>query len=155
MKWPIVYLAGPVAGLHYDDADDWRQKAIGLLAVHGIEGRSPLRGKEPLRHVQKLDGNGYEWVSPLASQKGIVTRDRNDVMTCDAVLMNLAEASRVSIGSMVEYGWADAYRKPLVLIENLSPDNPHDHLFVKELSGYIVQELEDAVMILASLLGSR
>ena len=39
--------------------------------------------------------------------KGIVTRDRWDVAKADVVLMNLVGATQVSIGTMVELGWAE------------------------------------------------
>ena len=35
---------------------------------------------------------------------------------CDVVLMYLIGAKKVSIGTMIEAGWADAYRKPVVLV---------------------------------------
>lgn len=81
-----------------------------------------------------------------------VTRDRFDVRTADALLINLLGAPRVSIGTMVELGWADAYRIPVVTV--MDPDdklNPHAHDFVRILSGTVVDTLDKAIDIITEM----
>lgn len=43
-----VYLAGPISGLTFDDAQDWRGHAATFLASRGVVGLSPLREKHKL-----------------------------------------------------------------------------------------------------------
>ena len=47
---PKVYLAGPIMGCNYEECTAWRSVAKAWLAKHGIDGYSPMRGKEFLRN---------------------------------------------------------------------------------------------------------
>jgi len=67
------------------------------------------------------------------------------------MLVNLLKAKKISIGTMVEYGWADSYRKPIIT-EMEKEGNVHDHGFVKELSGYIVEDLDSGIKIAKAIL---
>lgn len=145
-----VYLAGPITGLTYDGCTDWRDHASKELAAQGITCYSPMRAKEYLRSEGRLIGS-YE-DHPTATAKGITARDRFDVQTCDLVLMNLLGAERVSIGTMIEVGWADAWRKPIVLaIEKpkwfvfLRKKNIHDHPMLSEIASFVVHSLAEAI----------
>ena len=63
----------------------------------------------------------------------------------------LKEATEISIGTMIEYGWADAFRKPIITVME-NEGNVHDHNFVKELSGFVVEELDEGIFIAKSIL---
>lgn len=147
-----VYLAGPITGLTYGEATDWRQYALGYLGSHGVEALSPMRGKDfILKRIGEREvlGQTYE-DTPLSTQRGIVARDRWDVARADVVLFNLLGAKNVSIGTMVEYGWADAHRKIVVTV--MEPTgNPHDHAFVREMSPYRVASLAEALDIIVAI----
>jgi nucleoside 2-deoxyribosyltransferase len=147
-----IYLAGPIAGLTATEANDWRKYAENVLKSYGLEGLSPLRAKvEQLPQGEALTNQGYEH-HPLTSQKGIVTRDRNDVRTCDAVIFNLVGVNKLSLGSAVEFGWADAFRKPIIaILDPADTSNPFCHAFVKELSGFIVPTLDQALAVAAAI----
>lgn len=149
MKMKKVYLCGPITGASYETAvEGWRKTAASYLIDVGAEPLSPMRGKY---HLKGLPALPDEDASDATSQaKGIVGRDRNDVRSCDVVLAYLLDAPRVSIGSMVEYGWADAYRKPVVTV--LRPGELHDHSFIRELSTYVVPTLYEALDLTAMLL---
>ncbi len=108
-----VYLAGPIKGLAYDGCNDWRVYAKSRLLDLGIAGVSPMRAKEFLS-LEKSVSDDYDNV--LACQKGIATRDRFDVASCNVMLAYLLGAEKVSIGTMIEFGWADAARKPIITI---------------------------------------
>lgn len=109
-----------------------------------------MRAKEYLSHLENIDKTGNRQYGILSGGKAIVARDRNDVLTCDAVLMNLSGADKVSIGTMIEVGWADAFRKPIVLV--LEKDNPHVHDMVTEIAGFRVGTLEDGIHIINALM---
>ena len=110
---PSVYLAGPIAGLHYDAAQDWRSAVRDALAPE-IDAFSPLRSKEYLRKEGVLrDQYAY---APLSSDRGITTRDHFDCQRCDIIFCNLLGANSVSIGTVMEIAWSYSYSKPLVLL---------------------------------------
>lgn len=145
----LVYLCGPIYGLSWDGATDWREAAARVLAEKGITALSPLRGKQYLKEERALKGN-YEQF-PLSSDRGLTTRDHWDVKRCDVVLINFLGAERVSIGSIFEIAWAWAYRKPVVLAME-AEGNVHDYPMVRECVGYRVDHLGDALGIVISLL---
>lgn len=138
-----VYLAGPITGLTYDQGQDWREHATKAFSEYGILAYSPLRAKQYLR-TEGVLGGSYE-SNPLSTAKGITTRDRNDVLTCDLVLVNFLGADRISMGTCVEFGWADAFRKPLVMA--IEPDNPHTHPMLEQIAGFRVPTLDEAIYI--------
>lgn len=163
MSKPKVYLSGPIAGQSYADAIDWRIRARQLLGGD-IEAFSPMRGKEILAGMYEIDVKPWQSDTLALQPKGIVTRDRNDVQMCDAMLLYLPRIQepptdsgemefrnkRVSIGSMIEIGWADAWRKPIVTV--MEYPNVHAHIFVAELSGWVVETLEEGAALCRALL---
>ncbi len=145
---PSVYLAGPIADLDYDISNAWRTYAIEYLADFGIRGRSPLRGKEFLKGtVITIDA----YKDAMASDNGIVARDRYDVRNSDMVLANLLDPPGRGIGTAVEFGWADAFGTPVVTVME-EEGNPYDHPFIRGLSGYRVETLEEGLHICTILL---
>lgn len=163
-----LYLAGPIAGLTYEQAAlDWRAQVISALhddhncsapndgEIHSsqyvaIHCYSPMRGKVFLKGTGSTIGKqGYE-DHPMSSMQGIIGRDRNDVAMADAVFMNVYGAKAVSIGTTVELGWADAYRKPVILI--LDKGGVHDHAFFKGLATYVCDSLEQGIECAKALL---
>ncbi len=92
---------------------------------------------------------GYEEY-PLASKHGIISRDRYDVMRCDMVLFNFIGTTRVSIGSVMEIGWGDAWRKPMVIA--METGNVHDHAMIREAAGFVVPTLDEAIEIVIAVL---
>lgn len=142
------YLAGPIRGLSYDGATDWREHVQKELADVGICARSPMRGKQYLASEAVLEN---DYPQPLSTPAAIVARDRFDVQTCDLMLANLLGASSVSIGTMVEYGWADAFRTPIVTVID-EQGGWHDHPFVRQLSGWVVQSVDEGIDIVKAIL---
>ncbi|MEE8598279.1 MAG: nucleoside 2-deoxyribosyltransferase, partial [Dehalococcoidales bacterium] len=91
----------------------------------------------------------YGDISIMASPSGIVTRDHNDIKNCDAMVACFLGYDKVSIGSMVEFGLAHAYRKPIVCV--MEPKNIHQHSFVLEIAGYVTDDLAEAAHIITTL----
>ena len=147
-----VYLSGPISGLMYDEAAlGWRRDVTLILEAAGAVVLDPT----------KLETEHYtlkEPISPLADQqsvllnwKSITTKDRFYVQETDVVLMNLLGATRVSIGSMLELGWADLLRKPVVLVME-SEGNMHNHAMVREMVGFHTASLDQGVHLIRTLL---
>lgn len=143
-----VYLAGPITGLSFEGATDWRNDVVDKLVAVGIDAYSPLRAKAYLRGVNAIADHYPE--SVLSSRKGITNRDRFDVMNCDVLFVNMLGSTKASIGTAIELGWADAFRKPIVLV--MEPGNVHDHAMVNEVSGFVVRTMEEGIDVVKALL---
>src|SRR5579859_5285939 len=95
-----IYLAGPITGLPYGEArNGWREAFAGMMAAQSphIECFSPMRAKEFLEGEQSLQCKGEELKSlgvALASPRGILTRDFNDVTHRDAMIACFLGAKR-------------------------------------------------------------
>lgn len=145
-----VYLAGPITGLTFGEADHWRATTTSALANFGIKGLSPLRAKDYLADHGPLLASGY-MDRVLSSPRGIMTRDRFDATRCDVLLVNLLGAERVSIGTCMEIAWADAQRTPIVVA--MEPEgNPHDHAMIQEAIGFRVASMEEALHVVLAIL---
>lgn len=141
-----VYLAGPITGKSYEEATRWRTELeVGLAP--GIRAASPLRGKEYLAGETDL---AHTYPVPLSTESAIVGRDFFDVSKCDLVCMNLLDAEVISIGSVVEVGWADALRTPVLLM--MEDGNPHDHPFIRRAAAWRVTCIQDALTVINSTL---
>jgi nucleoside 2-deoxyribosyltransferase len=151
-----AYLSGPIKGLSYGQATDWRQHAIEVLRQTGIVGISPMRYKEYLNRIKILDEENYihleEMVAKqLTSDIGITARDKFDTLNCGVFLANLLKAEKVSIGTMIEYGWAAAANKPIITIIE-KEGNPHDHQIIRALSSFRIETLDDGLHIAKAIL---
>ena len=147
-----VYLGGPVKGLSYSDSIIWREYAKKELARYSIEGISPMRAKEFLAQ-EKVLTDRYDSLHVLASSTGITIRDRWDVKRCTLFLANLVEAKEITIGTMIEYGWASAYDKPIITIME-KEGNLHDHSILRGLTGFRVETLDEGLQVARALLCS-
>lgn len=144
-----VYLAGPISGLDYNGANNWREYVRQRLPsnVHGL---NPMRGKSYLAKYGILQADCDQYDNVLSSNRGIMTRDRWDATRCDALLVNFLGAKQVSIGTCMEIAWADLYRIPIIVI--MEPEgNPHEHAMIKEAIGYRVTSLDEAIQVLGAM----
>jgi nucleoside 2-deoxyribosyltransferase len=147
-----IYLAGPIAGLKYDDAVSWRVEAEHKLANYGIQGLSPIRQELHLEGEDRIEHFYNE--NPVYTAKGITAKDRNDVLTSDLIIAYLLGAEAVSIGTCIEFGWADAWRKPVIMVAD-DHDIHAQHGMLSEIAGFRVGSVDSAVELAASLLGAE
>jgi nucleoside 2-deoxyribosyltransferase len=148
-----VYLAGPIAGLDYAGATDWRIQAEQKLATAGIKGLSPMRAKKYLADVAEFSATcGPEnGLGPLSGPRAVMTRDRFDATRCDVLLVNLLGATRVSIGTAMEIAWADLCRTPVVLVME-AHGNVHGHAMLVEAAGFRVETLDAGLDVIIGIL---
>ena len=145
---PRVYMSGPISGRTYDLAKDWRDYARDRLAPD-IVCYSPLRAHDHLKDEGELRGAYPQY--PLTTSAALTARDRYDCLTCDLLLVDLTGACEVSIGTCVELGWADAFRKPIVLV--MEPkNNVHDHPLVRSVCAFRTDVLEEGLQIVRGIL---
>lgn len=145
----LVYLAGPITGCDYNGATEWREFAREQLAARGVDSISPMDGKYYLADETSI-GDHYD-DTLLSTKRGITCKDRHSVMRSDVVLFNFLGATRMSGGSFIEAGWADAFRKPVIYVIE-DEGNPNEHGMMHEIAGYRVDNMEDALDICAILL---
>ncbi len=88
----------------------------------------------------------------LTTDAGILTRDTNDVRNCDVLVACFLEANdKISIGTCSEMGMAHILQKPIVMIAKVG--DPHrEHAMISCMSGYIVEDLEEAAHVTEHLL---
>lgn len=152
---PIIYLAGPIAGLTYDRATDWRvQLADELWPWFWC--LDPMRDKQHLGASAEPLGTRYA-AHRLTEDAAIVGRDRFDVARADAVVFNLAiMPEKVSLGTMVELGWATQQGKPVIaLLPPLTEGTVYDHPFIRALVDFPCSELSEVAEVVRSLFGLR
>lgn len=139
-----VYLAGPISGLTYGDAIDWREQATIELARANIVAFSPMRFKKFLDDGNEIHSGNYP--NPLGTTRGIMTRDFFDVNRADLIFVNFLGTKSISIGTVMEVAWAYQLRKPVVIAAEAN--NPHvTHAMMQEAIGYRVDTLTEALAI--------
>lgn len=146
----LVYLAGPISGQAYKGATEWREYATSILNPLGIQTASPLRFKSYLKDELDIADSYGKYV--LSTPKAIYTRDRWDVLRSDVILANFVGAEKVSIGTVLELGWADGFEKPVVIA--MEDGNIHQHAMVTEIAGYILPTLNEALLVVEALLNT-
>lgn len=150
MSKPTIYLAGPISGMTYKEGTSWRDYVCGKMpSCIGVA--SPLRNKSYLNEIGQIAANDAYPGKALSADSGVMTRDRFDVANSALVFMNLLGAKAVSIGTMIEVGWCDAYRKPLVLCMEKS-GNLHEHPMLRQAVGFRTDNLDEAIEICKSVL---
>lgn len=155
-----VYLAGPIAGLNYQEGQGWRdyvkvelsRRWEGLMYFESdIKAYSPLRGKEFLDDGNII-GSGEESDHPLTTARGITARDGNDVRTCDLLFVNVDGVTRISGGTAWELGVAWALNKIVVMVAS-NADNPYlKHLILSSISAFVVPSLDEGIVITKGIL---
>lgn len=143
-----LYLIGPITDCSYKGSTDWRKYVAEKLPPQ-IRVLSPMRGKTDLRKEKEIKSDYKD--NPISCAKGITCRDRYDTKRADAVLANFLGAKKVSIGSVLEFGWADNGVKPIIMVME-KKGNPHDHPMLREVAGFIVDNLDEAIELVKKIL---
>ena len=144
----LVYMTGPIGGCSYDGATTWRKQFTEMLAGYNAKCLSPMRGKEYLAQETSIDDVEYDTAS--SCPKGVYTRDRWDSLRCDLMVANLADAECVSIGTMMEWAWADSQGTPIIMV--MGGNNIHNHILVKGGPGFRVNTLREAAELAKAIL---
>ena len=154
MNYPnkMIYLAGPITGLTAEEARwGWRATFTALMPQH-IHSNSPMRGKGFLNSLGVLTSGKDYPENALCTPAGIVTRDYNDVKTCDAMVACFLESNgKMSLGTAAEFGYAHAWQKPIIVVGPTDEINIR-HIMLERMAGYRVDTLEEAANIVSLLL---
>ena len=142
-----VYLAGPILGRTGPEANRWREYVAEKLADHDIIGISPLRC-EPAGVGDHYDGNYLD--NRFGTLRAISAKNRFDVMACDLVLAYMPDIFPLSIGTLGEIFWADAYGKQVILVS----DNPilRDHPVLDAAVAWKLDTLHEGIDVCVGIL---
>lgn len=147
-----VYLSGPITGLTYNTARyGWRSTFDDELEGNHIV-LSPMRHEGHLAEMRDKTIEPNNLPAGLFSHpKLIVSKDFLDIEESTIMVVNLLGASKVSQGTLVEMGYAHALGKTIVTIMD-EGDKIHNSPFIPVISNVIVHSLEQAIVIVNSLL---
>lgn len=145
-----VYLAGPIGGCDYKEANDWRSRVSAALESYGIRGISPLR-------CEPLMGERYEVASGdprFGTPRAIASKNLLDVRSCDMTLCYLPRElndRQPSYGTVGELFWAHGANKPTILVT----DCPYlqRHPVVQAASSWSLTTLDEALEVIVGVLG--
>ena len=140
-----IYLVGPISGCSYKGCAEWREVLTPELEELGFNVFSPIHGEVHLRRKKNISSFGTDEV---LTSHAIVARDKFYVMSSDILLVNFLGAQRVSIGSIMEMGWAYMSNKLIITVMEKTK-NLHDHAFIREVTTLMCPSLEEAKYQLA------
>lgn len=150
MEKLTVYLGGPIRGLSYQEASDWRNEAIRRLSDVGMKCLSPMRNKELIKDEEKIT-DSYESLKGYSS-KDIFNRDKFDVINSDILLFNFTNRKVSIIGSLFELAWGHLLGKYCVVAvdkESIYAKHP----FVKESASIMFENIDEAIDYVAKCFG--
>lgn len=144
-----VYLAGPITNNTREEANEWRAATRERLWSHGIAGISPLR-------CEPLIGERYTLGTPdprFGTARAIASKNFFDVAACDVTLAYMPlelEKETLSLGTLLEIGWAFGLRKPVILATD--DERLIRHPVVNSSVAWLVPTLSDAVDVVIGIL---
>jgi hypothetical protein len=147
-----AYLSGPVTDTSLSELSNWRSDFARSLGPRW-DVFDPTRGPVV---TQRLSTVSNAPINPGYKEfaRDMVGRNRATISNCDLLVANFLGAREISLGSVGEVFWADAYRKQILVIRE-SQGNRHDHLIMNELATWIVDSLPEAVAVVHASFGDR
>lgn len=139
-----VYLAGSITGLTYEQSTVWRVNVANALVELGYDVFSPMREKLNLR--ERYSSVAIPHTDP--SFKDPFQRDTHDIARSNYVVAYFHPAATiVSVGTMIELGYAKALGKYVIVVDERPSGEIHP--FVRGVANDIVPTLDDAIKLLA------
>ena len=150
MSKPVVYVAGPMSHLSWEEMNGWREAV--RRALPDCEVLSPLRGKGWIKNMPAAL-TSKEYPEPFGNSKAITRRDHWDVTHSDLIIVNAHGRRDGGVGraTVCEMAWAWDHQIPIILVVDKG-DPFQDHVFIKEFSLEIVPDLETAISLARTLL---
>lgn len=152
----IIYLAGSITGCTHQETVSWRDEFTHRMKGTGVKCVSPMRGKS---HLKLLDGPIRGSMDDIACcARSIMTRDRFDCTRATLIVANLhqdymAKDGKPSLGTIIELGWADANRIPIIAI--IDEHGPYEHPMLDEAIGFRVGSIHEAAEMAKLILVSE
>lgn len=145
-----IYLAGPMTGVRLDVINVWRKEVESAIALSDCTGG--VTTVWPTRDVQQISGGPFFGLG--TDPKVFMKRDRYDVSRSELVLFNfLGATERGSLGCAVEFGWASAMGKPILMA--VDDHSVHRHAMLVSLADAIVDNVPDLIELAMHFLQDR
>lgn len=139
-----VYLAGAITGLTPEQAKTWRNYVKRQLP--GIQFFDPLRSEPEMGGIYRQSNGDAKY----GTTKAIFSKNFFDIMHCDIMLAYLPkELPNPSYGTIWEIGVAVGLRKQIILVSD--DKTLVEHPDIKESCGWILDNLDDAIEVISSL----
>jgi hypothetical protein len=138
---PKIYLTAPVTGVT-DTQGTWREKMRSSVEPQ-VRLLDPLASGMVRTPLYRIPGST---LIPSMQEFGALTiaRNKEAIQSCDMLVANLLGAHVVSLGSVGEIFWADAFKKPILIVRD-ALGNPHDHLLLNQIATWTVFDLDGAI----------
>lgn len=157
----IVYVAGPMTGLAWDEAFEHFHERAREIEALGFRVLHPMIGKAKRSVISDvIEPSGYD--DPVSNDHAVVARDRWMVAQADIVFVDLTHAHKPSLGTLGELAWASTQPKTLSIVtgwetgptlwgDGPPPRTGMDHAFVHGLAGLAFPYIHDAINHLSEL----
>jgi hypothetical protein len=149
---PTIYLSGPVTGTSAQ-ADNWRADVRRRLpSSYRLFDPSKQGPDRTIGYLRSL--SPAEDLDRLRHGKFIVDRNRHQIGKSDVLLSCLLGAGeRVSIGSVGEMHWANAFNVPIIVVRERT-GNVHDHAILNALASELCFSIDEACQVLLGMFGA-
>jgi hypothetical protein len=146
----VTYLGGPIRGLSYKEANEWREQVAKRLTDAGVKSLNPMRNKGLIKEVDKIS-DSFEDLKGYSAQD-LFKRDKFDVKKSDVLLFNFLNRKVSIIGSLFELAWGDLLNKYCVVV--VDNDSIYaKHPFIKGCSSITFDNLDEAVDYICTCFG--
>ena len=142
-----VYLVGPIGGLSYEDATQWRVEAREVLEARHWDVFDPMTGHESLKGEKDIGvGLGN---AKFVENGCIFHSDLFRINEADILLVNLLKLSpKQSVGTFFEYGYGYANKKMIITVTTDSYISKHPFIVG---SSIVVSSMEQAYELINNL----
>ena len=147
-KNKTIYLAGPISGLTYEEANEWREVITPNLEILGYKVLNPMYDKDFLKNKGVIGKDTDVINNVLNNHNNIYELDLFRVRHSDILLINFLGSKKASIGTVVEISTAHELNKIVIMI--MEEDNVHNHIFITRNS-IVVRTFEDAMTLLKAV----
>lgn len=148
---PTLYLAGPMSGLTWRQALEWRKQATDILHTHWRI-INPVRHQVSVEQLDEIIPCGVQDDSHTALHlcaTGLCAQDEFYIDQSDWLLCNYLDAVRPSFGTVWEQGYAWGRNKHILSV--IEPGSLHDHPFVRRRSHVFTPNLDDAIQYFVTI----
>jgi hypothetical protein len=146
-----IYLSGPITGTSAQ-IDGWRAEVRRKLpASYKFIDPTKQKPDRAIGYLQSL--SPAEDLDRLRHGKFIVDRNRHYIRKSDALLCCLlGTGDRVSIGSVGELHWANAFSVPIIIVRERA-GNVH-HAILNALASELCFSIDEACQVLLGMFGA-
>ena len=146
-----IYLAGPISGLTKEEAFGWRDRVEEHLRWYIPSVRVYI--PERVDFINGTGDGGAGYLQEIDKERGETAARLDFAAIADSqiVVFNLLQARKVSIGTMIELGWAYTLGKYIIVV--MQSGAIHDHSFVRWCANRIVETVDGVIEEILTLSG--